>query len=135
DADEVLAEIEALAQKLNMLLSTADLSRMMRLWFGAKSEPSSEEAALPVPPVVVNSEEIPDDLAIPVESPIDQQLDAVRDAAALIAVRALARSSSPSGRQGTPSVPPELMEHPHESFEQLRDRILARARQKRETAR
>lgn len=135
DADELLAEIEALAQKLGILLSTADLSRMMRLWFGTKSEPSAEEASPPVTPVVVNSEEIPDDLAIPIESPVDEQLESVRGAAALIAVRALARSHSPSGRQDKPSVPPELMDNPHENFEQVRDRILARARQKRETAR
>jgi serine/threonine-protein kinase len=44
DADELLAAIEALAQKLSILLSTADLSRMMRLWFGTKSEPAIDPA-------------------------------------------------------------------------------------------
>lgn len=136
DADEVLAEIEALAQKLSILLSTADLSRMMRLWFGTKSEPAPEEASEPVAPLLVSSEEIPDDLAVPVESPIDDQLDAVRSAAALIVARATERSSSPTGRPyKAPTVPPELMDNPNENFEQIRDRILARARQKKETQR
>jgi len=136
DADELLAAIEALAQKLGILLSTADLSRMMRLWFGTKSDPAVDETEPDVTPLVVASEEIPDDLAVPVESPIDHQLEAVRDAAALIVARATERSGSPTGRQDKPpTVPPELMDNPHENFEQIRDRILERARKKKETLR
>ncbi len=136
DADEVLAEIEGLAQKLSILLSTADLSRMMRLWFGTKSEPRPEEASEPVAPLVVESEAIPDDLAVPIESPIDEQLEAVRSAAALIIAFAMERPGSTTGRQTKPpTVPPELMDNPNENFEQIRDRILARARQKKETQR
>jgi eukaryotic-like serine/threonine-protein kinase len=132
DADELLASIEALAQKLSILLSTADLSRMMRLWFGTKSEPTVDPDAPETATLVINSEEIPADLAA-THTPIDDQLDAVRSAAALITARATARSGSTTGRQSDGTVPPELMDNPNENFEQIRDRILARARQKKET--
>ncbi|HEY5921072.1 MAG TPA: protein kinase, partial [Kofleriaceae bacterium] len=131
DADELLAAIEALAQKLSILLSTADLSRMMRLWFGTKSDPGAD-AATDGPPLVVASEQIPADLAT-AHTAIDDQLDAVRSAAALITARATERAGSTTGRQDRPTVPPELMDNPNENFEQIRDRILARARQKKET--
>jgi serine/threonine protein kinase len=136
DADELLAAIETLAQKLGILLSTADLSRMVRLWFGTKSEPtvdpSSPEAAAPL---VVTSEQVPAELAEPSTSPIDEALDAVRSAATLITARATARAGNTTGRQDRPTIPPELMDNPNENFEQIRDRILARARQKKETLR
>ncbi len=132
DADELLAAIESLAQKLSILLSTADLSRMMRLWFGTKSDLDASTTES-VEPVLVSSEEIPADLAATAHSPIDDQLDAVRSAAALITARATARAGSATGRRDRPTVPPELMENPGENFEQIRDRILARARAKKET--
>ncbi len=136
DADELLAAIETVAQKLSILLSTADLSRMVRLWFGTKSDPTIDPSAPdPVQPVVVDSERIPEDLSRTGPSAIDVALDAVRSAAALITTRATERAGSNTGRQDQATVPPELMDNPNENFEQIRDRILARARQKKETAR
>jgi len=106
--------------------------------FGTKGDPVVDATA--TEPLIVASEEIPANQEIPAnlettQSPIDDQLDSVRSAAAMITARATARSSSPTGRQDKPTVPPELMDNPNENFEQIRDRILARARAKKETTR
>jgi serine/threonine-protein kinase len=136
DADELLAAIEGLAQKLSILLSTADLSRMMRLWFGTKSEPTVDPAAAdPIQPLVVASEAIPAVITVPSHTALDDQLDTVRSAAALITARATARSGNTGRHDKPPTVPPELAHNPNDSFEQIRDRILERARAKKETNR
>jgi serine/threonine-protein kinase len=131
-AGEVLDALEALATKLGFSLSTSDLARMMRLWFGAAS--SSVEPA-PVTPVVVRSEQIPSDLAMPRTTSADELLATVRDAAETIrsAVAAVAGSRG----EKTTVVPGvgDSVEETRENFEQIRDRILAQARKKKETLR
>jgi serine/threonine-protein kinase len=108
DADDVLVDLEALATKLAFQISTTDLSRMLRLWFGTKPV----HTTLPTQATVV-----PDDLAaeaLTEEVELDRVLDDV--------------APPPEHRRSdTTTPPPATVEPPvesKESFEQIRDRIL-----------
>ena len=131
DADEVLAALEGLASKLGFQLSTAELARMMRLWFGNVPDPvigASDK------PLVVRSEPVPKDLAVaPAADPIDALLETVRNATDVIrAAAAVLGSTQKPGGAAVPKVD-DTVESTREDFAQVRDRILAQARKKKET--
>jgi serine/threonine-protein kinase len=114
-ADDVLVEIEALATKLGFQISTTDLSRMMRLWFGPKQELGKLESD-----IVVAGVHLETDVAPGAPNPIDDLLDKAV---------AISPSSTPlpvsDDRNNRATVKPgDVAEAPRESFEQIRDRIL-----------
>jgi eukaryotic-like serine/threonine-protein kinase len=124
-AEELRVAVDALAYKLGIDVSTTDLSRMMRLWFGNVPEPTLEAAAqVALTPLHVDGEAIPPDLGQTAQTPLDRQLESVRDASPLLVARRIVSSTSPPPPSGG-----------NESFEQIRDRILSRARQRKETIR
>ncbi len=133
-ADDVLAALEGLASKLGFQLSTAELARMMRLWFGNVPDPvvpASEQ------PLVIRSEPVPQEVAgAPAADPIDALLDTVRNATEII--RAAAAVLGSGGRADKTTAAPALsagVDSSREDFAAVRDRILAQARKKKETMR
>ncbi len=129
DAEEVAVALEGLASKLGFQLSTAELARMMRLWFGNVPDPvigASEK------PLVVKSEPIPQDLTVaPAADPIDGLLDTVRNASEMIRAAAVLGATPKAG--GVIPKVGDTVEATREDFAQVRDRILAQARKKKET--
>ena len=117
DADELLVDIEALATKLGFQLSTTDLARLIRLWFGVKSD-----LALVGTGVVVDAEELPAHLGAPAASPVDALLDKVSSLPAVLPAAGPAADDQRSAR--TPLSPVVDADEPRETFEQIRDRIL-----------
>ena len=111
DADDVLVDLEALATKLAFQMSTTDLSRMLRLWFGTRPVHTTLPAQATVPA---------DDLAadaLTEEVELDRVLDDV----------APPPEATEHKRSDTTTPPPATVEPPvelKESFEQIRDRIL-----------
>ena len=111
DADDVLVDLEALATKLAFQMSTTDLSRMLRLWFGAKPA----HTTLPAQATVIADDLAADALTEEVE--LDRVLDDV----------APPPEAAEHRRSDTTAPPPATVEAPDapkESFEQIRDRIL-----------
>jgi serine/threonine-protein kinase len=111
DADDVLVDLEALATKLAFQMSTTDLSRMLRLWFGA----TPAHTTLPAQATVIADDLAADALTEEVE--LDRVLDDV----------APPPEAAEHRRSDTTTPPPATVEPPDapkESFEQIRDRIL-----------
>ncbi|NVB76953.1 MAG: protein kinase, partial [Kofleriaceae bacterium] len=130
-ADEVMGAIDLLGAKLGFQLSTAELSRMMRLWYAAPPE-SPQQPLVPVP---VTTEPVGHDAAPAVAEPTsaDDPLAAVRDdddarhaVAALVTTRL--RHDRITAVPGFGEV-----DATREHFEKIRDRILEHARKKKET--
>jgi serine/threonine protein kinase len=127
-AGELLAALENLASKLNAQLSTSELARMMRLWFGNIGEP-----VVPARdnPLVLRCEPIPADVGSPPADPADEKLATVGDATALL--RTTSTAAAPQREDKITLVPGDTTKETRENFEQIRDRILAQARRKKET--
>jgi hypothetical protein len=132
-ADDVLAALEGLASKLGFQLSTAELARMMRLWFGNVPDPvvpASDQ------PLVIKSEPVTQEIAAaPAADPIDALLDTVRNATEIIRAAAAVLTG---GRADKTTAAPALsagVDSAREDFAAVRDRILAQARKKKETMR
>ena len=131
-AGDLLAALEALAAKLELALTTNDLARVMRLWYGEPAPGDTDD----VKSMPVEADAVPPDLVAPA-SPIDAMLDDVRVNAAAIRRLVAATSAPPTTRrQRTTQVPlgDAGAGDQRESFEQIRDRILANARPKRDTS-
>jgi serine/threonine-protein kinase len=123
-AGELLAALEHCATKLSVQLSTQELARMMRLWFGNVADPIVPTADKPL---VIRSEPVPADVANPADDPADALLASVGDASLII------RPAAPDKRDDKVTLVPDTVAETRENFEQIRDRILATARRKKET--
>jgi serine/threonine-protein kinase len=123
-AGELLAALEHCASKLSVQLSTQELARMMRLWFGNVADPIVPPAENPL---VIRSEPVPADIAHPAADPADALLESVGNASLII------RAAAPEKRDDKVTLVPDTVAETRENFEQIRDRILATARRKKET--
>jgi serine/threonine protein kinase len=131
-AGELLAAIEALATKLEFPLTTGDLARVIRLWFGdptAAGAGGEELASLSVDGERVSAVDGAE------ESPLDAQLDDLRHNAAAIRHAVAAAATPPTTRRNRITAIPlaDPVGEVRESFEQIRDRIMANARPKKES--
>jgi serine/threonine-protein kinase len=131
-AGEVLAEIEALAAKLDIAISTNDLARAMRLWFAD----ASTAAAAELRPIMVETEQAPPDAsAAGAAGAVDTMLDeVVINAAAIRSAVAAANVQPSTRRKSSTGVQPPPPGAERETFEQIRDRIMANARPRAKTA-
>jgi serine/threonine-protein kinase len=129
-AGEALADIEALAARLDIAISAQDLARAMRLWF---PEPVTGGGELQA--VMIEAEQAP---RTPVAldggaTGIDTALEEIRTNTAAIRAAVAAAAAQPTGRRRASSAVQPLMPvsgGERESFEQIRDRIMANARPK-----
>lgn len=129
-AAEVLAALEQLAAKLEQPIVAADVGRAMRLWFD--DAPSSDS---PPEPVVVETEVVPQDLASGTTiGEVDRLLEAVRiDAGAIRAAVVAANAVKPTVPATVVAGEAEQIER-HASFLDVRDRIMANARPRPDSA-
>lgn len=132
-AGEVLAEIEGLAAKLDIAITTQDLARAMRLWFPDATAGNGDE----LKPVVVAAEQATGEIGVAAPGgAIDQMLDDVRANAGAIRSAVAAAVAQPTTRRRASTAVPANATAPaaeRETFEQIRDRIMANARPKTPT--
>jgi hypothetical protein len=116
DADDLLVDVEALATKLGFPISTTDLARVMRVWFGAAPNLASLEVSATIET---------DDLATEVRADaaeVDRAVERVPGIAMALFESADDEAAAEERRAANPTPPP--FDVPLESFEEIRDRIM-----------
>jgi len=112
DADDLLVDIEALSTKLGFPISTSDLARVMRVWFGSKPNLAGLETHGSVESDELSSESAKDE--------VDRTLEKVPG----LSVAMFELETEEERRAANPTPPPVDVGTPVESFQEIRDRIL-----------
>src|SRR5439155_19216370 len=100
DADDLLVDVEALATKLGFPISTTDLARVMRVWFGTKYNLSALEVQ-----GTVESEELSGEGA-------NAEIDRVLERVPGLSVAMFESESAEERRAANPTPPPVDIETP-----------------------